>query len=177
MNAGKRVVAIAALLAASACGQLSPYAGEQRREIKSLSSSELEAYLQGKGMGFAKPAELNGFPGPMHVLELADELKLQPTQREATQRLMQEHKAEVRALGQRYIAAEADLNRLFASREATPETLAQALRKSSELQTRIRESHLVTHLKQTALLTPQQIAGYSHLRGYTSEHASSSHGR
>jgi Spy/CpxP family protein refolding chaperone len=175
MKAVKRFLAIAISLAVSACAQLSPYAGEEGRGIKSLSSGEVEGYLHGNGMGFAKAAELNGYPGPMHVLELADELKLQPLQREATRRLMQDHKAEARELGRRFVETEAELNRLFASRNATPESLALALRKSGELQTRIRESHLATHLKQTALLTPEQIADYSRLRGYTGKHSSNTH--
>ena len=31
-------------------------------------------YLDGAGMGYARAAELNHFPGPMHVLELAREM-------------------------------------------------------------------------------------------------------
>lgn len=64
-----------------ACFAASPYAGEQSRSIKSLSQQETADYLSGKGMGFAKAAELNGYPGPGHVLELADKLALSPTQK------------------------------------------------------------------------------------------------
>ncbi|MGH7485986.1 MAG: hypothetical protein ACREMY_10365, partial [bacterium] len=46
-----------------------PYAGQQSREIKALSQEEAAGLLAGKGMGFAKAAELNGFAGPAHVLE------------------------------------------------------------------------------------------------------------
>ena len=42
----------------------SPYAGQESREIKSLSPAEVDGYLAGAGMGFAKAAELNGYPGP-----------------------------------------------------------------------------------------------------------------
>lgn len=34
----------------------------------------------GKGMALALPAELNGYPGPSHSLERADQLKLSPEQ-------------------------------------------------------------------------------------------------
>jgi hypothetical protein len=54
----------------------SPYAGDETREIKALSPQEVSDLLAGKGMGFAKTAELNGFPGPAHVLELASQLQL-----------------------------------------------------------------------------------------------------
>ena len=59
----------------------SPYAGWQERVIKSLSPDQIKEYLEGKGMGLALAAELNHYPGPAHVLELASELKLDQDQR------------------------------------------------------------------------------------------------
>ncbi len=52
----------------------SPYVGREQREIKSLSPGDIQMYLQGHGMGMAKAAELNHYPGPKHVLDLAKEL-------------------------------------------------------------------------------------------------------
>jgi hypothetical protein len=77
------------LLVAALCAPLlvadeSPYAGEEARAIKALSDQEIEAYLSGQGMGYAKAAELNSYPGPKHVLELARELGLTPAQEEQT---------------------------------------------------------------------------------------------
>ena len=60
----------------------SPYVSETSREIKALSAEDISGYLQGQGMGFAKAAELNGFPGPKHVLDLSDELELSHLQSE-----------------------------------------------------------------------------------------------
>jgi len=51
----------------------SPYAGQEKRSIKALSQAQIENFLSGAGMGFAKAAELNHYPGPKHVLELADQ--------------------------------------------------------------------------------------------------------
>ena len=51
-----------------------PYAGEQSRAIKALSPKEVYDLTQGRGMGLAKAAELNRYPGPMHALELAGPL-------------------------------------------------------------------------------------------------------
>ena len=42
---------------------LSPYTGQEKREIRALSKEEVHGYLSGDGMGFAKPAELNHYPG------------------------------------------------------------------------------------------------------------------
>jgi hypothetical protein len=144
----------------------SGYAGQETRRIKALSEPEIQAYLEGKGQGLAKPAELNGYPGPMHVLELAEPLALTAEQRAASERLMSRHKSEVRELGRAYIDAEAALEAQLASRKASPESLKVAINAASELQARIRLSHLETHLAQTALLNEAQLAAYPRLRGY-----------
>jgi delta 1-pyrroline-5-carboxylate dehydrogenase len=86
------------LAAASAVAQHQTHAGQHDGEIKALSTKEIEQYRAGAGMGYAKAAELNHFPGPMHVLELADQLKLSASQRVATRNLMDAHKAEARAI-------------------------------------------------------------------------------
>ena len=52
---------------ASAAEISSPYAGQETREIKALSRDEINGYLSGDGMAFAKAAELNHYPGPKHV--------------------------------------------------------------------------------------------------------------
>lgn len=70
--------------AVAMAGDASPYRGEEVRNIKALSEQEIEAYLSGQGMGYAKAAELNSYPGPKHVLELARELGLSPAQEEQT---------------------------------------------------------------------------------------------
>src|SRR5262245_1477224 len=58
----------------------SPYAGLDSRDIKALSAEQLADLKAGRGMGLALAAELNGYPGPLHVLELADRLQLSPEQ-------------------------------------------------------------------------------------------------
>ena len=54
-------------------------------------------------MGFALPAELNGYPGPRHVLDLADGLELTEVQAERTQELFECMQREAIATGERYI--------------------------------------------------------------------------
>jgi hypothetical protein len=144
-----------------------PYAGQQTRSIKALSDQQTQEWLEGRGMTLALAAELNGYPGPMHVLELRQPLRLSDAQRDATEALMLAHKAEVRRLGAELVAAEKALDTAFASKIITPETLAAMTRRIGELQAQIRDSHLQTHLKQTALLSSEQVASYASLRGYT----------
>lgn len=145
-----------------------PYAGQQSRTIKSLSDQDVAALVAGQGAGFAKAAELNGYPGPAHVLELANALQLDVSQINATRELMAAHQSRARQLGIDLVAAEADLDRLFANKKAQAVDVDQATAKVGLLQGRLRAEHLDTHLAQTALLSSEQVHLYSVLRGYAS---------
>jgi Spy/CpxP family protein refolding chaperone len=144
----------------------SPYAGEQSREIKSLSSSEIKALHQGAGMGYAKAAELNGYPGTMHVLELARPLQLSAEQRQASEQLLAQHKATARTLGGQLVDAERALDIAFAQKQIDAQRITELTQRIGNLQATLRAEHLQTHLQQAALLNPQQIERYQTLRGY-----------
>src|SRR5687768_8630587 len=105
MSTYRLLIAVTAVVftASSNATQMSPYAGQEQREIKSLSQQEMNDYLAGKGMGLAKAAELNGYPGPLHVLELADRLKLTAEQRKRTEALFSDMKSKAVAAGQALI--------------------------------------------------------------------------
>jgi Spy/CpxP family protein refolding chaperone len=179
-----RVIGAACAAAAVVIAQAaapSPYTGEQSRPIKALSADETAALLAGKGMGFAKAAELNGYPGPAHVLELASELQLSDAQKARTQTLFAAMEAKAIALGRALVEEERGLDRLFAEKAATPEALAAALARIGELQSKVRGAHLEAHLAQVRILTPEQTAKYAQLRGYgkaggaEAEHAGHKH--
>lgn len=144
--------------------QTGAYAGEQHRSLKALDERDVAALRQGQGMGLAKAAELNGYPGPMHTLELAQLLQLSAAQHAATRRLMDEHTARARVLGEAIVEAETELDRLFSSRQATTQAVNSATQRVAGLQARLRAEHLNTHLAQTALLTPEQARRYVELR-------------
>jgi Spy/CpxP family protein refolding chaperone len=133
-----------------------------------LSPEEIEQYRAGAGMGYAKAAELNHFPGPMHVLELAGPLGLSAEQRAATERLMQAHNAEARALGAKLVTAEQALEQLFRSGAVSDAQLAKAVGEAARLQGEYRLSHLETHRRMRALLSEEQVKRYDTLRGYSS---------
>ena len=63
-------LAVVLLIASGARAETPPAAdsGLATGSIKALSTEDVDGYLGGKGMGFAKAAELNGFAGPSHVL-------------------------------------------------------------------------------------------------------------
>lgn len=142
------------------------YEGQRNREIKALSTDEVKQYLSGAGMGYARPAELNRFPGPMHVLELADKLDLTPEQRERTKALMDAHKAEARAIGAKRVEAERAIEMLFRSGKVDETELATSVRAASVLEGEYRTSHLETHRRMRAMLSDEQVARYVRLRGY-----------
>jgi len=136
-----------------------PYSSFQNREIKALSQQQIDDLKSGKGMSLALPAELNGYPGPAHSLELADPLKL-------TQRLFSAMSNEAKKLGLEVIEAERNLDALFKNKTVNPQNLRDATLKAGEAQARLRESHLRYHLLTIEVLSTEQIASYNRLRGY-----------
>jgi len=162
--------AIAACVMLAACAASphdhSPYAGQQDRSIKALSEQDVAGYRTGAGMGLAKAAELNGYPGPMHSLESAKALGLTSAQQERLEALMRTHKEEARRLGAEVIRLEGELDALFAKHAATPEAVDAKLAQIASAQASLRASHLKAHLATTALLTPEQVDRYQHARGY-----------
>lgn len=149
-----------------------PYSGQDQREIASLSASDIAQLLDGAGWGFAKSAELNGYPGPAHVLELASELDLTDAQREAVQRVYDEMNAKARALGVQFVEAEAALDSTFEDRTATAEDIAALIAASAAIEAELRKTHLVAHLEISPLLTRHQRMTYDRLRGYSGDGSS-----
>lgn len=158
----------AALLSAHGETPPGPYAGQQARAIKALSDNDTKGLLDGSGAGFAKAAELNGYPGPAHVLELSSQLHLDAAQEAATRELLAAHKSRAREIGAELVAAERELDQLFSRKQADPSSVDQATHRIGQLQAQLRAEHLKTHLSQTALLNPHQIHEYAALRGYAS---------
>ena len=175
-------LSVAALIL-SASGSLaqtaSPYAGQEQRSIKSLSDQEIGDLLEGRGMGLAKAAELNSYPGPLHVLQLGDQLGLSDAQRTATKALYADMRDKAQPVGRKIIEAERNLNSTFADGRIDPASLRSQIAAIAILQGELRAIHLETHLAQRSLLTPDQIARYDVLRGYggnQTPHGSQRHG-
>lgn len=167
----KTLMALALLVAGPALATTpSPYAGMTERPIRALSAEQQADLLAGRGMGLALAAELNGWPGPAHVIELAEPMQLTPAQLAATQRLMAEMQSAASGFGSRMIEEERGLDTAFRDRSITPADLSARTARIAALQGKIRDVHLRTHLAQAALLNAEQIAAYSHLRGYATGH-------
>jgi len=150
----------------------SPYSGQEAREIKSLSREDIDSLNNGTGIAFggmAKLAELNGYPGPRHVLDLVDQMNLTEEQKTKTKAIYNEMKREAVRLGERIITIEKDMNDRFADKTISDEELKGKLAKSAEIYGQLRYVHLKRHLQMVDILTPEQVAVYNRLRGYTSE--------
>ena len=174
-----KVVALLALsmVVAASAAQPTPHAAGQGRGIKAFSPAQIEDYLKGRGMGMALPAELNGYPGPRHVLELADELDLSADQRARTEQLFEHMRLTAVELGEEILTREALLDELFASGTATETAVDDVTEALGRLNGQLRAHHLRYHLAMRDLLEPRQIEQYQRLRGHASPQGSAGHHR
>lgn len=145
----------------------SDYIGQEASEIKSLSQQEIRAYQEGQGMGLAKAAELNGYPGPRHVLELSKDLLLTTDQLSKVNRIYERMHARAVGLGRSIIQKEKALEESFASGQATAQSIAEMTRDIGIIQSSLREAHLLAHLETLRTLKDDQMRRYYRLRGYS----------
>ena len=144
----------------------SPYAGLENRRIKALSPEEIQQLRGGEGMTLALPAELNHYPGPRHVLELAQELDLSLQQREQVRGIEREMREKAMALGTAIVENERRLDQAFAQGTITEDGLRDLTRAIARLQADLRYVHLAAHLEVRRILNDGQVAKYDELRGY-----------
>ena len=144
----------------------SKYRGEETRAIKSLSEADVAELLDGGGWGLAKAAELNGLPGPSHLLDMKDELGLDNGQIEKIERLFVRMREDARSLGKQMIDLETELETGFRDRNIDEKTLRTVLERVAEVRSALRFAHLSAHLQTPAILSASQIDRYNQLRGY-----------
>jgi Spy/CpxP family protein refolding chaperone len=144
-----------------------PYAGLEERTIRALSPERIDDLLAGRGAGYALAAELNHYPGPTHVLELADALELTPAQRTATEDILAPMQAAAQAMGRTLVDTEARLDEAFRSGTIGREELTDLTAESARLEGELRAVHLAAHLAVREVLTAEQVRRYDELRGYT----------
>ena len=153
-------------LAQHSHGSQTPYAGMQNRAIKSLSDNDINELRRGGGWGLALAAELNGMPGPAHLLELKDQIPLAADQVAKTQVLLDEMRKASIPTGERLIAAEKALEAAFAAGKVNEPSLRNLLAEAESARTELRFIHLSQHYKTVQFLQPEQIKRYNILRGY-----------
>lgn len=143
-----------------------PYAGLQDREIRALSDERVGDLLAGNGAGYALAAELNSYPGPTHVLDLAERLGLSDDQQREVEAIFDEMQLEARELGLGLVELEADLDERFREGDIDEDEVFALTSEISSIEGKLRATHLAAHLKLRAILTHEQIAVYNKLRGY-----------
>ncbi len=144
----------------------SSYSGMQVREIKSFSNDDVEQLRAGHGWGLSLVAELNGVPGPKHVLELQEELGLSSEQITRIQAVFDRMKQNAVPLGEELIRLERRLDRSFAGGTMDEKSLRKQLSDIADARRDLRYTHLAAHLATPDILTEEQVRQYSSLRGY-----------
>ena len=129
----------------------SPIACEQQFE---------QVVADGRGFGMAFAADRNGYPGPLHVLELAGRLGLTPEQETRVRALMDRMFAASRPKGAELLAAERRLTALFTSGRPDDASIRAAVADVERLRAELRTLHLTTHVATRDLLTEPQRRAY-----------------
>ena len=152
-----------------------PYAGQQHSSIPGLTEEEIASYREARGMGLARPADINGYPGPLHALEQADALALTDEQRRAIQSLYDQMRTEASAIGEEFLGQYGGLELAFRNGTITPEALSEITGEIGRIEGALRATHLKYHLATRVILTTDQIGAYMKLRGYANEGAPMEH--
>jgi hypothetical protein len=128
-------------------------------------ADEFEAVVRdGRGFGMAFVADQEGYPGPLHVLELKDRLRLDAAQEARVRTLLHAMFDEARPKGARLLEAEARLRRLFAGGSADASAVRRAVAEVEQARAELRLVHLLAHLETRALLTEAQRRAYHEAR-------------
>jgi hypothetical protein len=149
--------------------QPSPYSAEEVRDVKSLSGRDNQSLLNGTGEAFggiAKLAELNGYPGPRHVLDITSDLKLTDNQNVEIEMIYESMSRKAKAIGVKIIAIERDMDKAFANKTITEQGLKLLIDNSADLYGQIRFVHLSAHIDTVSVLTVEQVQMYNKIRGY-----------
>jgi len=170
MKLSLSVLLVFGLFSVAIAAPESNYSGHEQRKIKALSQGEIDGYLTGKGMGLAKSAELNHYPGPKHVMELFQELSLSKDQIKETKRIHEAMKGKAIEYGQLLITKEEEIEGIFSEGSVSPQILEKVLSESAEIKSKLREVHLMAHIEQKVVLTKYQARLYDNLRGYSGGH-------
>ncbi|WP_019503257.1 Spy/CpxP family protein refolding chaperone [Pleurocapsa sp. PCC 7319] len=144
----------------------SPYVEQLDSPVRGLSSEEVDNLLNGRGSGYARMAELNGYPGLRHVLDLSSELKLSAQQETDIQVAFEQMQSQAKTIGKTIVSKEQELGKSFASGKITNTELEKQTEELATLYGELRNTHLQAHLKINPILSTEQIKKYNQLRGY-----------
>jgi Spy/CpxP family protein refolding chaperone len=134
------------------------------RQMQAMLQEIDQVIASGRGAGLAFAADQNGYPGPLHVLELKDTLQLTPAQEARIAALQNAMFADARPKSARLLEAEAALRRLFAEGSADETRVRAAVTTVERARAEVRLVHLLTHLQTRDVLTDEQRRLYHQTR-------------
>lgn len=165
------VLALAAMLAIVGSGAVhaqhrhaGPAADAHHTVVQTYEKAFEQNVAEGRGFGMAFAADQNGYPGPLHVLELKDRLKLTADQEAKMQAMLGAMFAESKPRSARLLESEAKLRQLFASGRADEAAVKAAVADVEKARADVRLVHLLAHLKTREILTEEQRRLYHEAR-------------
>ncbi len=164
------ILLLAVVTSAAAQDHLtSPYRQQAETGLRGLGAKEIAELRAGTGMGLARAAELNGYPGPSHLLDAvkAGQFQASPEQVRRVQEIFDGMKSNAQRVGAQIIDEEARLEAAFHGATITETDLRSRVARIATLQGELRVIHLGAHLVTSAILSDVQVARYNELRGYT----------
>ena len=173
MRASLLLALISALVPVTAAAQHAPHqhtpgAPSEGHLRAQACLDEFDAVVaDGRGFGMAFAADQQGYPGPMHVLELKDRLALTAEQETRVRALLHAMFAESRPKSARLLDAEKRLRALFAGGAADEAAVRAATVAVERARAEVRLVHLLAHLKTRDLLTDAQRRAYHEARWAT----------
>lgn len=126
--------------------------------------ADRDALEQGSGAGVAMYADLNGYPGPKHILEMEHQLNLNLGQIRAIETVLDEMSEQARAKGKTIVKKEQELNALFRTGTAELEAVSRLATDIGRLRGELRAIHLTAHIHAKQILTDEQTRRYNELR-------------
>ncbi|MEK9138637.1 MAG: hypothetical protein AAB393_16055 [Bacteroidota bacterium] len=123
-----------------------------------------ESLENSEGAGMAAYADVNGYPGPKHILEMQDMLMLTEEQRKDIQSIFEAMKESARAKGDAIIQKERQLESLFRTEKATEAEVKKMSSEIGRLRGELRAIHMVAHIQAKQVLIKDQTALYNSLR-------------
>jgi hypothetical protein len=180
---GRLGVLVLALVAAAGLGDapplpgqppvVSPYRDQQFTRLRGMTDREVDDLREGRGMGLARAAELNGYPGPRHVLDAVEggQLTLSSEQVAAVKAAFDRMSRDARRLGAALLGEERALEAAFGHGTVAEAEMRDRVRRIAALLGEVRAVHLRAHLETRALMSQVQIRRYQQIRGYTDNEA------